>query len=102
MKYLILPILIATISLTACSNEGTGDNNGATTTGTTETTHGSDDGHNHGTAATGPVDPVCEMAVDPTWTSYSVHAGDTVKFCSEGCKSAFDARPEKYAANIRK
>ncbi|GAA4468848.1 hypothetical protein GCM10023093_27250 [Nemorincola caseinilytica] len=41
-------------------------------------------------------DPVCEMAYDAEWTEYTVHNGDTIRFCSDGCKMAFEARPEKY------
>ena len=41
-------------------------------------------------------DPVCGMVHDADWTSYSVKGTDTVWFCSEGCKMAYDARPEKY------
>lgn len=98
MKYLILPVLAATLCFTACNTQDTND----TDANTTETHSGMDHNGNPTTTATGAIDPVCEMAADATWTNYSVHAGDTVRFCSEGCKSAFDARPEKYAANIRK
>lgn len=41
-------------------------------------------------------DPVCGMERETEWTDVSVYNGDTVKFCSEGCKMAFEARPEKY------
>lgn len=42
------------------------------------------------------IDPICEMERDSTWTDYSVYKQDTIWFCSEGCKKAFEARPEKY------
>ncbi len=42
------------------------------------------------------MDPVCEMELDPTWTESTVYMDDTIKFCSENCKTAFLARPEKY------
>ena len=43
------------------------------------------------------IDPICKMEVDPAtaqWTSE--HDGKTYYFCAPGCKSAFDADPEKY------
>lgn len=42
------------------------------------------------------VDPVCGMEWDAEWTDYSVYNNDTIRFCGEGCKMAFDARPSKY------
>jgi YHS domain-containing protein len=42
------------------------------------------------------MDPICEMSWDTSWTEYTVYMNDTVKFCSENCKTAFLARPEKY------
>ena len=53
----------------------------------------------HATSVTNPgaeLDPICEMEKDGTWTEYSIYSQDTVWFCSEGCKKAFEARPEKY------
>jgi YHS domain-containing protein len=49
-------------------------------------------------AATDPskADPVCGMEREAGWTDYTVYKNDTIKFCSEGCKMAFEARPEKY------
>lgn len=47
-------------------------------------------------AAAGKMDPICEMDRDTSWTDYSVYKGDTIWFCGEGCKQAFEARPEKY------
>ena len=42
-------------------------------------------------------DPVCGMDVDPATAKHSsVHAGHTYYFCSAGCKSKFDAEPQKY------
>lgn len=43
------------------------------------------------------MDPVCEMVYDETWTESTVYMNDTIRFCSENCKTAFLARPEKYA-----
>jgi Cu+-exporting ATPase len=42
-------------------------------------------------------DPVCGMQVDeknPGATSQ--YKGQTIYFCSSGCKSSFDKDPEKY------
>jgi YHS domain-containing protein len=42
-------------------------------------------------------DPVCGMTVDRLRTPYrSEWGGTTYYFCSEGCKSRFDADPEQY------
>lgn len=43
-----------------------------------------------------PIDPVCEMEVDPKSAPKSVYKGKTYYFCSDGDKSAFEAAPEKY------
>jgi Cu+-exporting ATPase len=59
-------------------------------------------GHDHGTAAIGgsdPVvrDPVCGMMVDPhAGKPTAEHAGHTFHFCSAGCRTRFEAEPEKY------
>jgi YHS domain-containing protein len=42
------------------------------------------------------IDPVCEMTYDTSWTESTVYMNDTVHFCSENCKTAFVAHPEKY------
>jgi xanthine dehydrogenase accessory factor len=51
-------------------------------------------------AATSPqeaVDPVCGMAVKVTTARYrSEGAGRTVYFCCDGCKTKFDAAPDRY------
>ena len=44
-------------------------------------------------------DLVCGMTVDDKSPHRSVHAGQTYLFCSAGCKSKFDAEPERYAAS---
>ncbi len=44
-------------------------------------------------------DPVCRMYVDADTAGIkSEYKGKTYCFCSESCKQAFDANPEKYAA----
>lgn len=45
------------------------------------------------------MDPVCEMEWEQGWTESTVYLGDTIRFCSENCKTAFIARPEKYIAS---
>lgn len=46
------------------------------------------------------LDPICEMVYDTSWTEYTVYNNDTIHFCSEQCKSAFLARPEKYTKAV--
>ncbi|MBC8041831.1 MAG: YHS domain-containing protein, partial [Rhizobacter sp.] len=42
-------------------------------------------------------DVVCGMAVDETKTKFhSEYESEAVHFCSAGCKTKFDAAPEKY------
>jgi Cu+-exporting ATPase len=44
-------------------------------------------------------DPVCGMQVDPaTAAGTSQYRGQTFYFCSKGCKTKFDARPDAYLA----
>lgn len=46
-----------------------------------------------------PLDPVCRMAVDPMRSDELViHRGVEYRFCSQGCRSAFEARPAQYVA----
>ena len=41
------------------------------------------------------VDPVCGMTVDPAKAAGSSEfGGETVYFCSAGCKQKFDTNPE--------
>ena len=42
-------------------------------------------------------DPVCGMTVAADTPHRSMHAGQTVRFCSAGCKAKFDANPAQYA-----
>lgn len=45
-------------------------------------------------------DPVCKMKVDKDKTSYSSeYKGEKHYFCSENCKSQFDASPKNYVEN---
>jgi Cu+-exporting ATPase len=52
--------------------------------------------HSHSTKA---IDPVCGMSVDPaTAQHHTEHQGLTYYFCSAGCKTRFEATPERYLA----
>lgn len=43
------------------------------------------------------IDPVCKMEVDEKQAAAtSEYQGKTYYFCAVGCKTAFDADPEKY------
>ncbi len=56
--------------------------------------------HSDASAADGKTatDPVCGMKVDPLKTAHRAeHAGEAVYFCSAGCRSKFEADPDKYA-----
>lgn len=45
------------------------------------------------------MDPVCGMQVDEKHAAASsTYRGETIYFCSPGCKAAFDKEPEKYRA----
>jgi Cu+-exporting ATPase len=44
-------------------------------------------------------DPVCGMRVDPaTAAAKSEYQGKTYYFCSPGCKTSFDKRPEAFVS----
>jgi YHS domain-containing protein len=50
----------------------------------------------------GARDPVCGMTVDRrAGKPISTYGGRIYYFCSEGCKSKFDAEPERYVDGIR-
>ena len=51
------------------------------------------------TVRRGASDPVCGMRVDRSKALRSVHAGRTYFFCSEHCRSQFEADPARYAGN---
>jgi uncharacterized protein len=46
----------------------------------------------------GATDPVCGMKVDRSRALRAAHAGRTYFFCSEECRSEFEANPERYTA----
>ncbi|MGE0719123.1 MAG: HAD-IC family P-type ATPase, partial [Alphaproteobacteria bacterium] len=54
-------------------------------------------GHAHDKPATGVLDPVCGMTVDPHTAEHRAeHAGRTWYFCSAGCRTKFLANPARY------
>src|SRR5687768_17016115 len=49
------------------------------------------------TIAENVIDPVCGMSVDPASAArYTDFHGHTYHFCSDTCKTKFDADPDKY------
>ncbi|MEN3342084.1 MAG: uncharacterized protein V7644_1488 [Actinomycetota bacterium] len=50
----------------------------------------------------GAADPVCGMTVDRAAALTASYRGRTYSFCSEGCRSAFEADPERYASPRRR
>ena len=53
----------------------------------------------HRPPATGVIDPVCGMTVDPHTTPHRhTHHGHPYYFCSAGCRTKFAADPAKYLA----
>lgn len=90
--YILFALLVIA---TSCGNSNVPD--AATQPATTETAAA-----NMEEATSGPIDPktkkdpVCGMDWDNEWTEKTVYNSDTIRFCSEGCKMAFEARPTKY------
>jgi len=42
-------------------------------------------------------DPVCGMEIDPQQAAaHAEHQGQTIYFCSPGCKTAFEKDPGRY------
>jgi Cu+-exporting ATPase len=60
--------------------------------------HGSSCGHHHdANLAKMARDPVCGMSVNPETSQYRFeHEGTTYYFCSDGCRTRFEADPKKY------
>ena len=49
------------------------------------------------TANATTTDPVCGMSIAPTRAAASsTFEGETISFCSQSCKTTFDAAPEQY------
>ncbi|HUO86096.1 MAG TPA: heavy metal-binding domain-containing protein, partial [Thermoanaerobaculia bacterium] len=64
-------------------------------------THDQHDHPDHDPQAGGQVtDPVCGMTFPPEKAAATVeHDGETVHFCSLGCKAKFEADPERWSAS---
>jgi len=60
--------------------------------------HHQHDDHEHGALDDArAIDPVCGMKVDPAKTPHHAeHAGRTYHFCSAGCRTKFQADPQRY------
>ncbi len=60
--------------------------------------------HSHApVAGAAHIDPVCGMTVDPAHAAgTSEYDGQTIYFCSSGCKVKFDADPAKYVGGGKK
>lgn len=56
-----------------------------------------------GYQATGEVDPVCGMTVDPAKAGdlKSEHGGKTYYFCNASCKESFDKDPQRYLSKSK-
>lgn len=93
MKNIIAALFIASFGIVSC-------NNAAEEKTTTETAAPAPETQPEPVAAAKPIDPVCEMELEDTWTEYTIYNNDTVKFCSETCKKAFEGNPSKYAAKL--
>jgi Cu+-exporting ATPase len=53
-------------------------------------------------ALLGGKDPVCGKDLLPNTAASSINReGTTLYFCSEACRTAFDAEPEKYSATAK-
>jgi P-type Cu+ transporter len=61
--------------------------------------HGGDAGHGHPHTDAGKTarDPVCGMSVNPATSKHRFeHDGTTYHFCSNGCRTKFEADPARY------
>jgi Cu+-exporting ATPase len=59
--------------------------------------HGGHAGHGHADAGKTARDPVCGMSVNPETSKHRFeHDGTTYYFCSNGCRTKFEADPGKY------
>lgn len=56
--------------------------------------------HTDATRGPLPLDPVCRMVIDPARASHrTVHRGIEHHFCSEQCREAFAAGPQRYTGS---
>jgi len=65
--------------------------------------HSHHDGHcDHAPKAARAIDPVCGMKVDPATAKHRfAYRGEDYVFCSGGCRTRFEADPERYLAKAR-
>jgi YHS domain-containing protein len=54
------------------------------------------------TTRRGATDPVCHMNVDRSKALTLAHNGHTYCFCSDGCRGAFQANPDRYTDQDRR
>lgn len=98
MKYITLAALAAMVAFTACNNNSSNTEESAAT----ETQQPVEAAPVEAAATPkGPIDPVCEMEKEDTWTEYTVNGTDTVWFCSETCKTAYTGNPQKYQNKVK-
>ncbi|MCB0695761.1 MAG: hypothetical protein KDC07_00270 [Chitinophagaceae bacterium] len=95
MKYTFLAVA-ACVLFAACSGETKSGSTNETEAGMGEMHHDMEGMHDDMHMAHAKMDPVCEMDYDASWTEYSVNGTDTMWFCSETCKGAYEGNPEKY------
>jgi Cu+-exporting ATPase len=59
--------------------------------------HAGHDHHQHADAASSARDPVCGMSVNPKTSRHRLEYNGTIyHFCSDGCRTKFEADPAKY------
>lgn len=94
MKFKLILFAAALSFGMACNSENKSGDSGTTTMPAVgEETAKTD---NTAKIKAGKFDPVCEMDYDTGWVEMTVYNGDTIRFCSDNCKTAFVAHPEKY------
>jgi YHS domain-containing protein len=94
MKKILLLAAIAVVGM-ACGNGHNGPGKGGDSTGHVM-------GDTVAKVAGVKVDPVCDMPRDHAWTDYAMNGSDTVWFCSETCKKAFEGNKKKYLGKLNK
>ncbi len=78
---------------------GTANTHGSNAKSCGHGAHAAHEHHHHGGAdpAGTARDPVCGMSVDPETSKYRFeYRGSTYHFCSDGCRTKFEADPQEY------